>query len=384
MSQPRQQTETVATEPIRVDVESIESELANLWMKAAEGSLPGITAPVARVILSNLLVYASSEQEANEAASDITRIAADHPTRSVIADAQPGEPGHELEADVSMLCNITERGRRLCGEEIRLHSHGLTTKALGTIMPVLSPDLPIYLWTPGEMVADDEVLRKLVHISDHWIIDSRRFSDWPKSMQLAISLGPKHEPPVVLHDFAWMSLSQWRELVAQHFDSLPAREYLRGISSLHITYRDQGSGRPSVESAMIAGWLIRQLGWQSPEVVKGTDGTWTVVTTSDGREITIRLIPSSESMLAIGEITIDSDLDGRHATFRSAHTGPSDEVSIESSAPDLPGVRQTVRLSTEEESDLLSRALDSPGKDVLYDRILPVLESLIRGIEEKP
>ena len=229
--------EAIATEPVKVDIRSVDAELSSLWTKAAEGGLPGVSSPVARVLLSNLLVYATSDTEANEARDIINQIAADHPARVVIADAEPGEPRPELKADLSMLCSISEYGRRLCGEEVRIHTHGITSEALGSILPLLAPDLPIYIWTTGDLIADDEVLRELSHVADHWIIDSRRSQNWAASLKRVYNITLQHELSVIPHDLAWIALSDWREVIAQFFDSSTARKYIPGIISITINYR---------------------------------------------------------------------------------------------------------------------------------------------------
>ena len=94
------------------------------------------------------------------------------------------------------------------------------------------PDRPIYLWTPGDLRSDDEILRQRVHVADRWVIDTRRLTSWTDGFRFAVSLGTRHsdQPPAMLHDLAWAAISDWREFVAEQFDALLAREYLRGIS----------------------------------------------------------------------------------------------------------------------------------------------------------
>ena len=194
-------TSTVSPQPVIVDVGSVDKELASLWTKTVQGAAcPGASAPVSRVLLSNLLVYALTDSDSDEAENTISEIAADHPTRAVIVDAHPSDRSHALQAELSVFCNISDRGLRLCGEQIRLRVHDSSPAAIGTIIPLLAPDLPIYLWTPANISTDDETLERLTHITDHWIIDSRKFDGCADRLQCAISSSIRDEPSVPLHD----------------------------------------------------------------------------------------------------------------------------------------------------------------------------------------
>ena len=368
---------TIITEPIKVNAESVDRELADLWKMAVDGRIPGTAAPVTRSILSNLVVYAVSRANADEAAQAVVELIADHPSRVIIVDAESGKPESKLEADVSMLCNITEHGRRLCGEEIRFHTHGVASAALGTILPVLVPDLPIYLWTPGDLVWDKEFLGNLTRISDHWIVDSRQFTNRLEQFKLAVSLGPDHKLPTALHDLAWTSLSQWRNLVAQHFDPLPAREYLRGVYDVTIICGSSSDERPNIESLMMAAWLISRLDWHAPQINKETDGTWVIDAGFNEHEVQIHLKSKADAKLPIEGVVIESDLNGKHGTFRSTIADRPDEVTIEVEAADIPNIRRTIRLVSESLSREVRQVMDSTSRDMLYEQALPIVQELI-------
>lgn len=372
---------TIVTESIKVNADAVDRELANLWKMAIDGRIPGAAAPVTRAILSNLVVYATSEEEANEAGQAVVELIADHPLRVIITDAGAGKPETKLEADVSMLCNVTDQGRRLCGEEIRFHTHGVASAALGTILPVLVPDLPIYLWTPGDLVWEEQFLSNLMHITDHWIIDSRRFTNLPERFQLAESLAPEHVPPISLHDLAWTSLSQWRGLVAQHFDPPIAREYLNGVNAVTIACGVGQDERPNIESILMAAWLMSRLNWTEPRISRETDGIWAILANADGRDVLIRLRPTADAKLPIEEIVIESEFNGKCGVFSSARADRLDEVSIEVNAMGIPSIRRTIRLDPESLSREVCRVLDSTSRDTLYEQALPIVRELVGQIE---
>lgn len=364
-------TDTIATAPVKVDVRSVETELSDMWRKAAEGGMPGVTAPTTRVILSNILIYAATDSEANESARAIEEIAAEHPARTIIADAEPGKPGQELDADVSMLCSISEAGRRLCGESVRLHAHGISVTALGTILPVIVPDLPIYLWTPGNLNPTDPVYGQLMNIPDHWIVDSRRFSDYRSRFEMVTKLGIERKPPLYVHDLAWESLGRWREAIARHFDPRPARDYLPGVRSIEI------KGREGIEPLLIAVWLASRLEWQEMRAEKSPEGMIITGKTESG-EAQITIKPDDKAADAVQEVTIKAEANGKKATFRSAQSNGG--IVIEGDGPDIANVRNTVVAEPASMSRAVCRILDAPDREWVYEKALRVLESIVRNM----
>lgn len=375
-----EQISAAVTQPVRIDVGSVEAELAGIWRAAIGGCVPQTSAPATRAILSNLLIYAATHAEANEAKGAATAAMGDHPARTIITDAEDIAP--ERQADVAMLCNITEQGRRLCGEEIQLHPHKTTAAAVSMILPLLVPELPIYLWTPGDLVWKQDIAQHLVHIADHWIFDSRKFSDRLQCFRSIIDLGLQTRPQVVIHDLAWVSLSQWRESIARHFDPLPARAYLRGVTGVEIIYSGNTDEPPNMESLLLACWLICRLGWRLSGM-NSPNGHHAIRVTVDNNELAIQLTPSQETKPAIEEVHIEAELDGKHAIFQSKHSKDINEVIMQADAPDLPQARHTIRMPDAKLSDMLLQVLNTPGADKIYEQaitlIAPMIGNLVPG-----
>lgn len=371
----------ISTEPVRVNIGSVESTLTGMWSMVVEGQVPGVSAPLTRTIIANVLVYAASDDEAAEAMSIISELSADHPIRAIVADAAPGEPQHELDADVSMLCRITDRGRQLCGEEVRLHAHGLSEAALGSILPVLLPDLPVYFWTPGDIMPDRDIYKQFVGISDHWIIDSRRFQKKLDGLRFATSSGFEHDPHVMLHDLAWISLSHWMDAIASHFDPIPAREYLDGLKNIIITYKSHSKNEPNIESVMLAAWLIDRLDLEYQEISICDDGGWEIHLQFEGKDVSIFLRPDQHAKQSICETIIESSHnDGRKGVFISKWLD-TNEILIESDVSDITHIRKLIQPESISYISEVHSGLDAAGKDMLYEHALPIIVNLLAGVE---
>lgn len=365
-------TGAISTKPVRVDVKSVDRELSSMWRKAAEGDTPGVSAPLTRTLLSNLVVYATDEAEAEAAAQVVVELAANHPNRAIIVDAQPDGAERKLEAEISMFCSIGERGRRLCGEQVRLHAHGLRAEALGTIMPMLAPDLPVYLWTPGSLQGDGQVYRDLAQFADHWIIDSAAFAD-DQAFEVVDRAGRGSKPPVIIHDLSWVAAARWRELVARLFDPRPAREYLTGVTQVEIIHKPENT-----EAIMMAAWLISQLQWNDPQVRRVSASDLVITVKVDGRPLTLNLKASKAAKWAVDEVVITSSIDAGTGVFRAARSDNEEEAVTESQAPDIPDVRNIVSTPPVSLSSAVCQALDAPGADTLYGRAYPVARELTR------
>lgn len=370
-------------EPSIVDIRSVDKELTRLWRETAEGGLSGVSAPVTRVLLANLLVYALTDAEADEAQAVIADMAAEYPTRTVVTDAQADAAKEKLDAGISVLCDTNERGARLCGESIRLHVHDIDESSLGTIIPLLVPDLPIYLWTPGDILPEQEALRRLARFSDHWIVDSRGFSEWPSKLDFANSLTSTAGVCPHLHDLAWGSLHQWREAIAQAFDSPPSRAYLAGIKSMTIDYAAPDSDRPTVDAVMLAGWMIRQLGWTLSSCHK-KGKNWMIEANSTDAPLSITLHPTrgDAQPQSITRVVMQSEVEGRKAQIRSVAVPESQELTTEVEAPDLPCIRRTLASGSQSRCRAVCQVLDAPGTDRLYQQVLPTILALAKAIDD--
>ena len=328
--------QATATEPVRVQVDSVEKELSGLWRAAIGLRAPGTDTPVARVILSNLLVYSDDRAHADSIMGAIADVIADHPARVIVADTQLAHG----EADVSIICSLSERGRRLCGEEIRLHTNGLGSEVLGSVMPMLAPDLPVKVLTLGDLVWKKDTLHSLIHVADSWIIDSRSFTSWRERFDLVECLRSERKPSVAVHDLAWVSLSGWRESVALHFDPPPARKCLPGISVIEIVFKSEDNARACIQAVLMAAWLMNGLSLEDPNVVKQPGNEWTIHTSLSGRDVPIRLLPSGVDH-PVEAVVIECEIHGEpetigasRAIFRSSRAANSDEIVVEGGVPE--------------------------------------------------
>ena len=102
-----------------------------------------------------------------------------HPSRTILLFPRPDEPRDELDGEVDLRCFVRagEQGQ-VCSEVISLQLCGPRANAPASVaVPLLVPDLPVFLRWRGEPDFDGAALRQLSDVADRLVLDSDEWSD---------------------------------------------------------------------------------------------------------------------------------------------------------------------------------------------------------------
>jgi glucose-6-phosphate dehydrogenase assembly protein OpcA len=255
-----------------IDIAAIERELRQLWKEnAAEAGGQAVT----RALTLNLVARATDAETAERISALVQQLTASHPNRTVLSLMRPAaEP--QLEAFVQANCLLGARGvPQVCGEQITIDARGAEAGQIASlVLPLLVPDLPVALWLPGSAPFDDPLLARLRGRIDRLIVDGREFVEPARDLMAmaafsAAPAGPGPRAPA-LSDLAWASLTPWRELTAQFFDTRPLLPHLHRIDRVEIAYvAPQPNPLPAL---LMAGWLASRLGWTPLEDAVSVEG----------------------------------------------------------------------------------------------------------------
>lgn len=163
-----------------------------------------------------------------------------HPSRTLLLFPQPDD-GSGLAARVSLECyELPGLERHLCSEVVELRLRGERLRAPASIVvPLLLPDLPVFLRWRGRPDFGSDVLRQLIEVVDRLVVDS---SEWSDPVDDYAELARIFEE-VAVSDIAWRRTLPWRSALAAAWPELPER--LAG---------------PPAETALVAGWLRSRVG----------------------------------------------------------------------------------------------------------------------------
>jgi len=224
-------------------ISDIERELARLREEIAP---PGEHSSLRTSSMTHIAWVPEAWERA--AFETLAGLAERHPSRGIVLLPRPEEERDVLDADVDLRCFRTEGlQREICAEVIAIRLNGARAKApVSVVMPLLIPDLPVFLRWRGELPLHaphtDRPVPELVDIVDRLIVDSR---EWPDPAQGFAQLAELFER-VVVSDIAWARTEPWREAIAALWPEVAETSLLRATG-------------PEAEALLLVRWLRTRL-----------------------------------------------------------------------------------------------------------------------------
>jgi glucose-6-phosphate dehydrogenase assembly protein OpcA len=285
-------------------IDALERELARLRRAAvAHARERGQT--LARASVLNLVVYAEREVHARRAARTVADLALRHPSRAIVLLGDRDRDG--VVASVQLHCHVpqSDGAQPVLYEQILARVHGdFDERVASVVIPLLVPDLPVFLWWTGTPPSDARHLDDLVTLADRFIIDSADFARPDQTLPEVARLA-RHR--VAITDLNWARLTHWRELIAQFFDVPAWRPFLGGVTGIRAGFAVDMDGRdihPS-QALLLLGWLSSRLGWRPVEALAPSEagGLLFRMGRADGAPIMVRLRPRFERGLDAGDVS---------------------------------------------------------------------------------
>jgi hypothetical protein len=215
-------------------MDEIENALADLRLRVGHGGVPDL-----RTSVLTHMAWVPEEWQA-AATETLAGLGERHPSRTLLLFPAPHrEDG--LAARVYLECHPLEGDHRhLCNEVIELRVEGARAQAPASIvMPLLLPDLPVFLRWRGRPPFRTDQFRQLLEIVDRLVVDSAEWPDLPG----AYSELDEVFNSAAVSDIAWRRTLGWREELARGWPELPERV-----------------AGPEAEASLVAGWLRSRAG----------------------------------------------------------------------------------------------------------------------------
>ncbi len=230
----------------KVSVDKIEEHLNYIWQQKAdrEDDVVVKTSTINFCIVCNMDVL-------EQTLSLVHNIVPHHPGRVFIAAFDDSESSHAITANLDTRC-YQRKENKICSEMIVLRfGKNAEQHFTGLILPLILPNLPVYLWW---MLPFDKLdaFASLLNSTDRLIINSpflHRVEIKP-FVRTMLSL-----ENVKISDYIWGTLTSWREAMAHYL----AVERLRDIQG--VVFRG-GGATPALKFWLLLGWLGSRLSWQ--------------------------------------------------------------------------------------------------------------------------
>lgn len=298
-----------------INPEVIERELAQLWQKTARAGLQdaatGDERATMRARVANLMIYVPNERAQNEVNEILSELSARHPCRALVMIGAREAGDRDIEIAVDSFCHAGEKSvRKLCCEEVALSASGRFVAELpSAAVPLLVPDLPVFLWWREDLPTADNVFAELVERADRVIIDSADFANPAAQMSaLALLVTSPEENQAGFSDLNWERLTAWRSLLAGFFDTQvqpeTQRASLNDIANIRIDYAaGSDTAALAAQPLLITGWLASRLGWKIRKpLAQVTKSSHSAKFEKDGREIKADFLQVERHQLLSGRL----------------------------------------------------------------------------------
>jgi glucose-6-phosphate dehydrogenase assembly protein OpcA len=264
----------------RMSVGQIERELGKLRTND-DGSL------ALRSSVLNLIVV-TDEESATEVTGSVSKLAGRHPARAVVFIADP-EGESNVDVGLSAYCHSRGGGgAQVCAEQITIHAEGPPATHLESLAgPLLIPDLPVFLWYPGEFSPRTPEFAAMAELADRVILDSAASEGYEACLHEIAGLVEDPATPAI-GDLQWVGLSPWRSLLADTFGTPERAGELEKIERAEVLYAPGGENR----ALLLVGWLASTLGWM-PEEVTRNGGGQNIRFSGPSGDISVELSPDS-------------------------------------------------------------------------------------------
>lgn len=246
--------QAVEGEDVRVDVTSIEKQLAELWR--AEKSENGDA--VTRAALWNVVAHTWNGTSHAHAAEVLAQASVAVPQRTIVIQSSPrGDAG--ISSWISTNCHLIGGGRQVCSEEVSIVAAGERVHHVPPLLKaLLLPDMPVAVWWLGDLPNEQhDYVETLLDPADRLIVDSSQFNSLEDLALVSRIAGKTTTAPA---DLNWARLEEWRAATATLFDPAPMRDKMRSIRAIRVIGGGDGTFGSHAAALLYASWLIAQSG----------------------------------------------------------------------------------------------------------------------------
>ncbi len=284
---------------------TIEKDLANLWRDV------GAKGPIARAIMSNLVVVRAARVE-RRAGVSIDAVAGQHPSRVLIIDhEQPGDGTCEITGARVGVVTYGPPEARYGVEQVAVRSSCTDESLPSLIRGLVRGERPISVWF-AEDISNVPLLTSIVDMGRQLVYDSRQWEDVRRGVE---ALEPWQH--LDLADINWRRLAPFRRAVIL---AAGLNGYDWGPNDVRITHRREQRSL----AWLLAGWLAASLGWHEelPSIDERRDdqSVLSVSIGNSGRPIQIR---------SDGRQVVVQPADRPSSVVGVPHEGEADAVAAE-------------------------------------------------------
>jgi glucose-6-phosphate dehydrogenase assembly protein OpcA len=222
-----------------ITIRQVEEELGRLREAATAPGAP----PNLRTSVMTHIAWVP-ERWVDAATDTLAGMGERHPSRTILLFPRPDDSRDALDGEVDLRCFVRagEQGQ-VCSEVVSLQLCGPRAQAPASVaMPLLIPDLPVFLRWRGEPAFGEPALVQLTEVADRLVLDSDEWSECDRTLERL----PEVFDAIAVSDIAWAKVQPWREACAALWPGIADSRSLRIAG-------------PRGETLLLWGWLQARL-----------------------------------------------------------------------------------------------------------------------------
>ena len=369
--------------PKTLDVDAVERALAELWQETAGGDQLESDDAVLRSRAANLMVVVTNDAALAGCQQIIRELAATHPCRALVMLADRDGADRDIEMFVSASCQDQRRSTQaeLSCEEITLVARGQFTAELpSAVIPLLVPDLPVFLWWQDLERLADESFQPLSRAADRLVIDSIDLAAMDLQLDCIEQLfARQRNEEIAVSDINWARLTSWRALLANFYDVQEYRAALADQERVRIDYAAP-QGNPNgiaTQALLMVGWLASRLDWRIERQENNAAKTLVFARRGDGGAVTFELNRVERPEMKPGRLArVELQSAPNHASFvvQRGENGLHLETQATVEGRLCPG--RTLPVRNRSTAELLAREMEILARDTTYEAAVIAAGSL--------
>ena len=340
-------------ETMTVRVAEIEHQLREIWKGYSRSES---AQPVTRAHVMNLIVHTSNPQTEPDITKALADISTQSPGRMIVLIQDSSLSNGTMNSWVNALCHLASGGRKqICCEQIVIHG----AKATGlqwssVVLPLLIPDLPIFLWWHDPPNVSSDLLGELAAASDRLIIDTKSSPDFSSIVSLM-----EEDKDLSISDLNWTRITPWRCALAAFYEHPLCRICIQDLRRIEIDF--SSTLNHNGQAYLLLAWFGSSLGWEWSDKTHFKNAT--------GKNVEAQLNKTTNAVDQVLAVRLYS-ADGEFKVFVSADgMHLQTEILVASNAV----AGEVVRLPQVSLSALLSQEVSILGHDAIYERSLRFL-----------
>ncbi len=233
----------------------VQSELSRLWETLE-------TKNTTRASLFNLIFFTEKNHRTSYFRKVAEKAIQRFPSRVIFITTDRQAKDSSLKTEVSILTSSKGECDVAC-DYIQIEAEGDADQKIPfLVLPLLLPDLPVYLIWAEDPKKNDPLCNELAHLAERLIFDSEiteNFAHFAKSVldnQAAIQCA--------VADLNWARIEDLRDLFSMVFYSPDKLEKIQRTQTIDILYNAEETPffcHTKIQSIYLQSWLACQLGW---------------------------------------------------------------------------------------------------------------------------